>query len=66
VKKYLGLVYDALVVGQQKAVIGFLVSGIVSLCLLIGISGDMTVREAVSGLVTGLLTGISVWLKTNK
>ena len=62
--------YKLLVPGKEKAVVGFFVSGILSALALIGISGDMTVKEAlvvlVTVLVTAVSTGLSVFHKANK
>ena len=58
--------YQLLVLGNQKAVTGFLVSGALSAFALIGISGDMTVRDALAVGFTALLTGLSVFYKANK
>lgn len=56
----------ALIEGQEKAVTGGAVSGILSLLAMVGVSGDMTVKEVVLALVTWVLTHAAVYLKTNK
>lgn len=61
--KYL---YELLVVGNQKALVGFAVSAILSAFAVVGVSGDMTVRDALAVVLTGLLTALSVYFKSNK
>jgi hypothetical protein len=58
--------YQLLVVGNQKAIVGFVVSAILSAVAVFGINGDMTVREALAVSLTGLLTALSVYFKSNK
>ena len=59
-------IYKLLVLGKEKAVTGFLVSGVLTALALIGISGDMTVKDALAVGFTALLTGLSVFYKANK
>lgn len=58
--------YILLILGKEKAVTGFLVSGALSAFALIGISGDMTVRDALAVGFTAILTYLSVFYKANK
>lgn len=56
---------NTLVVGNEKALVGFIVPGLLGLLLLGGVTGDMTVEEALTTLVTALLTAAGVWSKAN-
>jgi len=58
--------YELLVVGNEKALVGFVVSGILSAFAVVGINGDMTVRDALAVALTALLTALSVYFKSNK
>lgn len=57
--------YDLLISGNQKAVVAFLVPSIVGL-IGYGVTGDMTVNEALTVVITGVLTSVGVWLKANR
>lgn len=52
--------------GQEKAVVGGLVSGALTLLALVGVTGEMTVKEALVALANWALTHAAVWYKTNK
>lgn len=58
--------YELLIVGKEKAIVGFAVSGLLTLLAMLNISGDMTVEQALTVLATAVLTGISVYAKRNK
>jgi len=58
--------YQLLVVGNQKAIVGFVVSAVLSAFAVVGISGDMTVRDALAVSLTAVLTALSVYFKSNK
>lgn len=61
--KYL---YELLVAGKQKALVGGLVSGGLMLLALVNISPDMTVREAVTVIATAIVSYASTYLTPNK
>jgi len=50
----------------DKAIIGALSAGILNLLTLAQVTGDMTVEQAVPAFVTGVVTGIAVYMKRNK
>lgn len=58
--------YDLLVLGNQKAIVAFIVPLILAPLALVGISGEMTVSEALGLLCTFILSGVSVWFTKNK
>jgi len=58
--------YELLVAGKEKAIVGFAVSGLITLLAMLNISGDMTVEQALTVIVTAVLTGASVYVKRNK
>jgi len=58
-------VYKWLVLGNEKAIVGFLVSGLLALLATANVSGEMTVDEALTALLTGALTAVTVWVKAN-
>lgn len=57
--------YKALVVGKEKAVVGGAVSGALSLLALVGITGEMTVKEVLISAVNWVLTHVAIWFKAN-
>lgn len=59
------MIFKNRIVGNEKAVVGGLTAGILSLLALVGVSGQMTVKEAVYALVTWLFTHVLVWTSTN-
>lgn len=59
--------YNLLVVGNQKALVGFAAPVVLGvLASLFGITKDMTVGDAVQLTLAGVVTGVSVWFKKNK
>lgn len=58
--------YQFVVAGNQKAIVGGLVAGVLSLLTMVNISGQMTVREALFAIGTWLVTHSLVWFKANK
>lgn len=56
---------NKLITGQEKAIIGGATAGVLTLLALVGISGQMTVKEAVYALVSWLFTHALVWTATN-
>lgn len=54
-----------LIEGNEKAVVGGLVAGALTLLALVGITGEMTVREALVALANWIVTHAVVYLKAN-
>lgn len=54
-----------LLIGNEKALIGGIVSGIMALLAQVNISGQMTTKELVTSVVTWVVTHALVWLSTN-
>lgn len=65
-KIYLGVLYQVVVAGNQKAVVAFVVPLVLGGIAFTGITGDMTVEDALSLLLTSIITAGGVWLKKNK
>lgn len=59
-------IYNLIVVGNQKAITGFVLAGAAVWLTAVGISLEMTVGEALTILVAGVINGVGVWLKANK
>lgn len=59
-------IYKTLVVGNQKAIVAFIIPLIGGWLLLAGVSLDMTVEEALSVIVISVINAGGVWLKANK
>lgn len=57
--------YVLLFDGKQKAVAGFLTSGILSALALWNVNERMTVKEVAGALAVAVVTHLSVWLKSN-
>lgn len=57
--------YDLLIKGKEKAVVGFVVVAVLGALSSIGVNGDMTVKEAVNVIVTAVVTYVTVYLKRN-
>lgn len=55
-----------LVAGKQKAVVGGLVAGVLSLLSTVGVSGDLTVKEALLAAASWVVTHGLVYLKANR
>lgn len=66
IKENLTVLYVTWISGNQKAIVGFVVPMVLGSIAFTGVTGDMTVRDALSLLLTAALTGASVWLKRNK
>lgn len=58
--------YQLVVVGNQKAIVAFVLSGAAVYLAVVGVSLDMTVGEALTVLVTGAVNAGGVWLKANR
>ena len=58
--------YNFLVVGNQKAIVAFVLAGAAVHFATVGVSLDMTVGEATTVLVTGAINAAGVWLKANR
>lgn len=54
-----------LIKGQEKAAVGGLVAGALTLLALVGVTGDMTVKEALIALANWAVTHAFVYLKAN-
>lgn len=65
-EKLIQTVYTLVVVGNQKALVAFAVPSIIGAIAFTGITGDMTVSQAIGLLLTSAITGISVFLKRNQ
>ena len=50
----------------DKAIVAFLAPIVLTGLLALGVTGDMTVTDAVNNVILGLFTGISVYLTRNK
>lgn len=61
-----GQLYNTIVKGNQKAIVGFLVAAAGTYLALVGVSLDMTVGEALTVLTNGVVTAVGVWFKANK
>lgn len=53
------------ILGNEKAIIGSLAAGIVSLLGQVGVNGQMTVKEAIYSVLTLVATHAAVWTSTN-
>jgi len=58
--------YALIVAGREKAFIGFAVSGLLTLLAMLNISGDMTVEQALTVIITAVFTGLGVYFQRNK
>lgn len=58
-------IYSTLVKTKEKAVVGFVVTLVLSFLGQYGITGHMTVEQALTALGTGILTALSVYFKSN-
>lgn len=54
-----------LLIGNEKAIIGGLTSGILTLLAQVNITGQMTTKELVTSAATWGVTHLAVWLGTN-
>lgn len=57
--------FSKFIMGNEKAIIGAISAGIVSLLGQVGVSGQMTIKEVIYSLVTALFTHATVWSSTN-
>ena len=64
--KFIKQLYSIIVVGNQKAIVGFVVAFLGTYLAVVGVSLDMTVGEALTSLCNGTITAIGVWFKANK
>lgn len=51
--------------GNEKAVLGGLVSALVTICVQVQNSGQLTLHELIGAAVAYVLTHSTVWLATN-
>lgn len=58
--------YFHLVVGNQKAIAGFVLTVAVGVFSRVGIHGDMSVAEAIRTLTEAAIVSGGVWFKANK
>lgn len=61
-------IYNTIVAGNQKAVIGFVLTLVAGLGLQVGGVNvlDATVGQVIAAVVSGVITSAGVWFKTNK
>lgn len=59
-------IYNLIVVGNQKAITSFVLAGAAVWLTAVGVSLEMTVGEALTILVAGVINAAGVWLKANK
>lgn len=59
-------IYDTIVVGNQKAIVAFVLPLVGTYIALVGLSLDMTIGQAVQVLVTAVVASGGVWFKKNK
>lgn len=59
-------IYNVIVVGNQKAIVGFILAVITVLISKVGLDLDMTIRQVVEALASGLIVSLGVWVKANK
>ena len=60
------LLWQILVAGKQKAVVGSVVAGVAMLLVQSGFSADIKVTDLVAALSTGLLNYVGVYVTKNK
>jgi uncharacterized membrane protein (DUF441 family) len=58
--------YQALVVGKEKAIVAFVVGAAVVQASKHGLSLDMTLKEALEALLGGAIAHVSVFLTRNR
>lgn len=51
-----------LLLGNEKALVGGITAGALSLLALVGVTGNMTVKEALYALGSWVVTHATVWL----
>lgn len=57
--------FNKLIAGREKAVIGGASAGVLALIGQLGVNGQMTLKEAIYALVTWVFTHIMVYVSTN-
>lgn len=58
--------YNLVVTGNQKAIVGFIVAAAAVYIAQFGWSLDTTVGELIEALVAGTITAAGVWFKRNQ
>lgn len=58
--------YTLLVYGKEKAVTGGIVAGGLSLLALVGVTGEITVKELLTSIATWVVAHLAVYLKSNR
>lgn len=58
--------YQVLVVGNQKAIAGFVLAGLAVVVSKVGFSLDMTLEQVVEAVVSAVVVAGGVWFKANK
>jgi hypothetical protein len=53
-------------IASQKAIVGGLAAALLSGLAIIGVTGDMTVKDACVALANYVVTHLAVWYTTNK
>lgn len=66
VKDFFSDIYELVVVGKQKALLGGFVAGALSLLGYVGITGDMTVKEALYAIGVWVITHGAIYFKANR
>lgn len=64
--QYIQTIYRLVVVGNQKAIVGFVVTFILTFLAQFNISAEMTMNQALESLVYAVIGAAGVWLKANK
>lgn len=59
-------IYKSLVVGNQKAIVGFVLAAGAVLVSKVGLSLDVTIGQALEAGVSALVVSVGVWLKVNR
>lgn len=57
--------FNKLIVGNEKAVVGGLSAGVLSLVGQLGVNGQMTVKEAIYAVGAWVITHLAVYISTN-
>ena len=57
--------YTALVVGNQKAIMAFVLTALAVALAKVGLNLDMTLRQAGEAVLSALVVGLGTWLKAN-
>lgn len=59
------IMLNKLIIGREKAVIGGLSAGILSLVGQLGVNGQMTLKEGIYAVATWLVTHLVIYTSTN-